>query len=211
MKMRFPVVLDHSSQGWASQLAGTALQETKRFVRRKCTPLANLCNIITVRCDGLAKPGLATGAASLSTPEALDSEKVKLPGELPQTEMIFRFPAPQRHLPPGVPTWGIARAHRYLKRVRGVQDVNGNPWRDAARFEDEDTNSHALILASEGTKEVRLQVAADYPPYFLGVMESILRDTFKRYPGAPPECLLPCPCTPGCKGTYLRPTVGELR
>src|ERR1019366_684328 len=55
----------------------------------------------------------------------------------PQTEMIYRFPTLVRHLPPGVPTWAFARARRYTKPGSG-------PWRNAARFEDTDTNSEAI-------------------------------------------------------------------
>ena len=113
-------------------------------------------------------------------------------------EMIFRFPSLQRHLRPGIPTWGIARAHRLAK---------SRPWRDAAVFEDSETNSHAVILASNSAKEVRLRVAADYPPFFFGRLEAILRDTFKRYPGSEPERRLPCPCQPECPTSYLYETV----
>jgi hypothetical protein len=81
------------------------------------------------------------------------------------------------------------------------------PWRNAARFEDADTNSDAMVISSEVDREVRLRVAADYPPYFLGVLDSILRDTFKRYPGAQPETRIPCPCRPGCKYSHPRETV----
>src|SRR5579859_1433277 len=146
--------------------------------------------------------GIVVEALPYSAPE--DLKQIDFPSDQPQTEMIFRFPSLQRHLPPGIPTWGIARAHRLSKRM---------PWRDAAVFEDKDSNtkSLALILASESTKEVRLRVAADYPPYFFGRMEAILRDTFKRYPGAEPERRFPCPCQSGCPTSYLFETVIKRR
>jgi hypothetical protein len=59
-----------------------------------------------------------------------------------------------------------------------------------------------VVLASDATKEVRLSVASDYPPFFFGRMEAILRDTFKCYPGLAPEQRLPCPCAPGCRHSY---------
>jgi internalin A len=121
-------------------------------------------------------------------------------GTKPQTEMIYRFPTLVRHLPPGVPTWAFARSRRYMK-------VGAGPWRNSAQFEDVDTNSEAILFSSEVDREVRLRVAADYPPYFLGVLDSILRDTFKRYPGAQPESRIPCPCQPGCKYSYPRDIV----
>jgi hypothetical protein len=49
---------------------------------------------------------------------------------------------------------------------------------------------------------VRLRVASDYPPYFFGKLDEILRDTFKRYPGGQPESLIPCPCQPGCRYSH---------
>jgi hypothetical protein len=60
-------------------------------------------------------------------------------------------------------------------------------------------------------KEIRLRVAGDYPPFFFGRMEAILRDTFKRYPGAGPERRLPCPCKTGCPHSYSYDTILKLR
>jgi hypothetical protein len=135
--------------------------------------------------------GIVVESLPYSLPE--DVEGIALPTDQPKMEMIFRFPSLQRRLPPGIPTWGIARAHRFSKC---------KPWRDAAAFEDKDSKSQALILASDTTKEIRLSVSADYPPFFFGALDSILRDTFKRYPGAAPERRLPCPCEPACRGTF---------
>src|SRR5205823_1957141 len=85
---------------------------------------------------------------------------------------------------------------------------NTGPWRNAAWFEDADTNSEALIFSSElEQREVRVRVAGDYPPYVFGKLEEILRDTFKRYPGAQPESLIPCTCKPGCKNAHAWKTV----
>jgi hypothetical protein len=132
-----------------------------------------------------------------------DRKELELPAKQPRMEMIFRFPTLQRHLPPGIPTWGIARAHRLAHRGLG-------PWRDAAFFEDRETASQAVVLASDATKEVRLSVAGDYPPFFFGRMEAILRDTFKRYPGLAPEERLPCPCVAGCRHSYRFEVIKRL-
>ena len=142
--------------------------------------------------------GIVVEALPYSTPQ--DLTNISLPSGQPQMEMIYSFPELKRRLPPGIPTWTIARAHRYRK---------GKPWRDAAAFEDTRTKSRALILASETAREVRLRVVADFPPFFFGLLEGILRDTFERYPGAEAECRIPCPCqisdgkaTP-CSNSYL--------
>jgi len=144
--------------------------------------------------------GIVVEALPYSTPEDLD--RISLPKNQPRTEMIFRFPTLQRRLPPGIPTWGFARAHRFSKC---------KPWRDAAAFRDVDTKSEALILASDPKKEIRLSVAADFPPFFFGVLQNILWDTFRRYPGAQPEVCIPCSCRPDCPGTYLYEVVLERR
>jgi hypothetical protein len=140
--------------------------------------------------------GIVVEALPYATTE--DLKGIDLAPDRPRMEMIYRFPSLERHLPPGVPTWGIARAHRFIKR---------KPWRDAAAFEDPHTESQALILASDREKEVRLRVAADYPPFFFGQMQAILLDTFKRYPGAAPERRVPCNCQPACPHSYEYETV----
>jgi hypothetical protein len=104
----------------------------------------------------------------------------------PQTEMIYRFPSLARHLPPGVPTWAFARSRRYMKPGAG-------PWRNAARFEDADTNSEAIVFSSEVDREVRLRVAADYPPLFLrrvgqhssGYLQAVSRRTARNQDSVP--------------------------
>jgi len=128
------------------------------------------------------------------TPEEL--EQIALPADRPTMELIFRFPSLDRHLPPGIPTWGIARAHRLRRPGLG-------PWRNAAFFEDAMTESRAQVIASDTAKEVRLKVTADYPPFFMGQMEAILRDTFRRYKELVPQRRLPCPCRPGCSESFL--------
>jgi len=141
-------------------------------------------------------------ALPYATPEEL--EKIELPSGQPRMEMIFRFPSLDRHLPPGIPTWGIARAHRLARPGLG-------PWRDAAFFEDAETGSRAQIRASDTAKEVRLKVTADYPPFFMGRMEAILQDTFKRYKELVPQRRLPCPCRPGCPESFLFDVVVRRR
>ena len=45
-------------------------------------------------------------------------------------------------------------------------------------------------------------------PYFVGVLDSILRGTFKRYPGAGSQRReIPCPCGPGCNYSHPRDIV----
>jgi internalin A len=148
------------------------------------------------------EPGIVVEALPFSTPG--ERKEVRLPENKPTMEMIYKFSSLQRHLPPGIPTWSIARAHRFSSRT---------PWRDLALFQDTDsqTESYALITASDSMKEVRLKVAADYPPFFFGRLDAILRDTFRRYPGLDPERRLPCSCQPDCPSSFLFETVVKRR
>lgn len=174
----------------------------KLWKEEDCTPevrrhLVNLMDWfdLTYSTGQAEEIGIVVEALPYSTPEALKS--VSIPAGRPQIEMIFRFRL-QKRLPPGIPTWAIARAHRFSMST---------PWRDAAFFEDKETNSYAQILASDMTREVRLCVTSDFPPFFFGRMEAILRDTFKRYPGVAPEWRVPCRCKPDCSHSYRYETV----
>ena len=157
---------------------------------------------LTYSTGGKSDLGIVVEALPYSTPE--DIADLELDPTLRQLECIFKFPSMKRRLPPGIPTWAIARAQRYR---------TGKAFRDAARFEDPRTKSQALIVSSEIDREVRLSVAADFPPFFFGQMKAILLDTFDRYQGAEPELRLPCPCknkkegTGACSQSYRYETV----
>ena len=118
----------------------------------------------------------------------------------PHIEMIYRFPQLQRRLPPGVPTWAFARAHRFLSKQQPL-------WRDAAVFEDAHTRSRAVIVSSDSKREVRLKVSADWPSFFFGQMQDILFQTFERYRGLKPERRFPCNCSPDCPHSFDHDTV----
>ena len=159
--------------------------------------------------DVVYKSTAAEGGAESVVVEALppapeEERSLEIAGGRPYTETIYRFPNLLHHLPPGVPTWTFARSRRYIKAGTSL-------WRNAARFEDAETNSEAVMVSSEVDREVRVRVAADYPPYFFGILDSILRDTFKRYPGAQPQTTIPCPCRPGCRHGHPRETVLKRR
>jgi internalin A len=177
-----------------------ALWQSARLDSSVRNHLVNLMDAfdLTYATDDPTDIGVVVEALAYAKPE----EVTPLPEGAPRMEMIFRFPSAQRHLPPGIPTWTIARAHRYRA---------GEPRRDAAAFFDVETNSHAQIQASDIRKEVRLSVAADYPPFFFGVMEAILRDTFRRYPGAQPERRFPCNHAQGCTHSFLYDAVMDRR
>jgi hypothetical protein len=157
---------------------------------------------LTYTTDNAGDARIVVEALPYVKPEEL--EQIALPAGQPTMELIFRFPSLDRHLPPGIPTWGIARAHRLRRPGLG-------PWRNAAFFEDARTGSRAQILASDTAKEVRLKVTADYPLFFMGRMEAILEDTFRRYKELAPQRRLPCPCRPGCPESFLFDVVVRRR
>lgn len=97
-------------------------------------------------------------------------------------QLKYRFPS----LPAGVPTWFIARAHKFTTHIH---------WRTGAVFtEDPRSYTHmALVVASEADKSVEIQVTGPHPAYFMGVLKRQFEDTLTRYRGLSREIWIPCP------------------
>jgi hypothetical protein len=91
----------------------------------------------------------------------------------------YRFPA----LVAGVPTWFIARAHRFTTHKH---------WRTGAVFAD-DQGHMAMVTASEAERSVELEVCGPQPTYFLAVLKLQFEDTLRRYPGLDKKITIPCP------------------
>ncbi|MCP4130276.1 MAG: GTPase, partial [bacterium] len=87
-------------------------------------------------------------------------------------------------IPAGIPTWFIARTHRFTKYIH---------WKHGALLEDEEKKHLGLIVANPNQKSVRLIVRGLMPYYFL----SLLRDTFEltlsRFKGLELTRKIPCP------------------
>jgi len=101
-----------------------------------------------------------------------------------QPEIRIRYHFDPR-FQPGIPTWFIARGHRYS---------TGNQWRQGVLFEDPDYNSACLMEADSERASVTLTVRGPNPPYFFGVILRTFNDTLKRYPGLKYVAYLPCRC-----------------
>ena len=101
-----------------------------------------------------------------------------------QPHIHFRYHFDPR-FQPGIPTWFIARAHRYS---------TNNQWRRGALLEDRDYDSACLMEADPERSSVMLTVRGPNPPYFFGVMNRTFEDTLKRYPGLQYTAYIPCPC-----------------
>ncbi len=114
----------------------------------------------------------------------------------PELTLLLQFPNLYRRLPPGIPTWGIARAHRFSWR---------KPWRNLALFRHTDRSgksSLGMIQADELGRKVYVRVRSHYPPYLHSILRDILGDTIQRYPGLEVKESVPCRCSPDCPSSF---------
>ncbi|NJM97965.1 MAG: hypothetical protein HC800_13145 [Phormidesmis sp. RL_2_1] len=86
---------------------------------------------------------------------------------------------------PGLPTWFIARSHRFSVGIH---------WRNGAIFADgKDRRNYALIESFDQEKLIRLSCVGNSPHNFLSIMKDGLELTFSRYPGMRVRSFVPCP------------------
>ncbi|MFD8297711.1 COR domain-containing protein [Streptomyces bauhiniae] len=87
-------------------------------------------------------------------------------------------------VPPGIPTWFIAREHRFSTPVR---------WRSGALLKHPDGVHAALITVDRHAKTAELRVRGSYPHDFFAVLKDGFEQTLQRYPGLDITRLVPCP------------------
>ena len=87
-------------------------------------------------------------------------------------------------LPPGIPTWFIARANRFTMVLH---------WRRGALFQQKDETHLGLVEADAHAREIRLTVRGAAPGDFFNLLKGGLELTHNRYEGLEPEKLIPCP------------------
>ncbi|MFD8937024.1 COR domain-containing protein [Streptomyces sp. NPDC059578] len=87
-------------------------------------------------------------------------------------------------VPPGIPTWFIAREHRFSTPVR---------WRSGALLKHADGEHAALITVDRHAKSAELRVRGPYPYDFFAVLKDGFEQTLLRYPGLDITRLVPCP------------------
>ena len=103
----------------------------------------------------------------------------------PQVRLRYRLKA----MHPGIPTWFIARCHRFSC---GIHWLRGVLFQDHAK----DARHLALIMANETDRTVDFTVRGAQPWTFLPLLKDGFEDTVtKRYPGLEWERLAPCPGT----------------
>ena len=87
--------------------------------------------------------------------------------------------------PPGIPTWFIARSHRFTTNTH---------WRTGALLAHPDGLHKALVRAQARRNTVELTVRGPAPAAFFSVLDDGFNQTLLRYPGLEIRRLVPCPC-----------------
>ena len=98
-------------------------------------------------------------------------------------------------IPAGIPTWFIARPHRF---------TTNNHWRYGAILADNrDRPSHlALVRAFPQARYVQLTVRGPYPHNFFALLRDGLEVTLGRFPGLNIGRSMPCPGHDGNQCNY---------
>lgn len=88
-------------------------------------------------------------------------------------------------LQPGLPTWFIARSHRFTTHTH---------WRMGALFADGEEQRHmGLVEAFEHDRYIRLTVRGPVPANFFNLLRNGLELTLERLPGLGIKRTIPCP------------------
>ncbi|MDX2580349.1 COR domain-containing protein [Streptomyces scabiei] len=104
------------------------------------------------------------------------------PERLAQRELRLKY---RLHtVPPGIPTWFIAREHRFSTSVR---------WRSGALVKHPDGVHAALVTVDRHAKTAELRVRGSYPHDFFAVIKDGFEQTLQRYPGLDVTRFVPCP------------------
>ena len=88
-------------------------------------------------------------------------------------------------MPPGIPTWFIARSHRFTTNTH---------WRTGAVLQHNDRTHKALVQAYSRRNTVELIVRGPTPAAFFSILDDGFNRTLERYPGLEIKRLVPCPC-----------------
>jgi len=88
-------------------------------------------------------------------------------------------------MPPGIPTWFIARSHRFSKKMH---------WRSGALLGHTDGQHLALMRADRHRNIVELAVRGPSPAAFFSILDDGLNRTLERFPGLDIVRQVPCPC-----------------
>jgi len=103
-----------------------------------------------------------------------------------QRELRLRY---RMHtVPPGIPTWFIAREHRFSAGLR---------WRSGALLRHPDGEHFGLVVVDRHAKAAEIRVRGTYPHDFFAVLKDGFEQTLQRYPGLDITRSVPCPYKDG--------------
>ena len=98
-------------------------------------------------------------------------------------------------IPAGIPTWFIARSHRFTTRTH---------WRNGALFGDGAEREHlALVRASQYDRFIDLAVRGPTPQNFFALLKDGVDVTLERFPGLDVRRLMLCPGHNGNRCDHL--------
>ena len=98
-------------------------------------------------------------------------------------------------IPPGIPTWFIARSHRFSTQ-------QFRPWRTGALRQHHDGRHLGLIHVDTARNTIDLTVRGPLPAAFFSLLDDGLKVTFSRYPGLRLTASVPCSCADDCTTQY---------
>jgi small GTP-binding protein len=113
-------------------------------------------------------------------------EKIKEGEGCKEVSMKFELSS----VPAGVPTWFIARSHRFTTHTH---------WRNGALFKDKDGRHIGLAEAYPYDRYLRLTVRGPAPQNFFMLLRDGLELTLERFPGLKIKRTMPCPGHKGQK------------
>jgi hypothetical protein len=143
----------------------------------------DLCYRITDRNAGAV--AVVVGRLPQDRPPDLQQEWDAGPQAARGMTLRMRYRLGSR-LPPGIPTWFIAREHRFATRLR---------WRAGVLLRHDADGHLALVTADDQAGTVDLEVRGPRPAPFFWLLEDGLAMTFARYPGLTVTRHVPCPCS----------------
>jgi internalin A len=141
--------------------------------------------------------GGSTGVVSLVVerlpwnPPPFEGEWERL-ASVPSTQEI-RVRYQLNTTPPGIPTWFIARSHRFTTSTH---------WRTGALLAHPDGLHKALVRAQPRRNTVELTVRGPSPAAFFSILDDGFNQTLLRYPGLEIKRLVPCPCQLDCTEVF---------
>uniref|UniRef100_UPI003D726B4A COR domain-containing protein n=1 Tax=Nonomuraea jabiensis TaxID=882448 RepID=UPI003D726B4A len=104
----------------------------------------------------------------------------EIPG-MKEIKVLYRL----NTMPPGIPTWFIARSHRF---------TTNHHWRAGALLQHSDNTHRALLRADHHRNVVELAVRGPAPAAFFSILDDGLNRTLERFPGLDITRQVPCPC-----------------